>query len=95
MKQEPQSDRRAEPRFPAPGTAHLKITGSLMEGFDATLLDVSKSGFRVRHSYLGMASGELVEFTLGGRQGTAQAMWTRILDGLAETGFRITPQLKL
>lgn len=95
MKQEPQSDRRVEPRRPKSGTAYLRIAGPLNEGFDATLLDISKSGFRVRHSYLGIGSGDLVEFTLGGRQGTAQAMWTSILGGLAETGFRITPQLKL
>ena len=93
MKQEPQSDRRAEPRRPTSGMARLRIAGPLNEGFEATLLDVSAGGFRVRHSYLRMASGDLVEFTCGGQHGRARAMWTRILNGVAETGFRITPNV--
>ena len=90
MKHESASERRAEPRRAASGTVQLKPSRPLGECFQATLLDVSKQGFRARHDNLGMASGDLVAFAFEDRQGLAQAMWTRILDGEVETGFCIT-----
>jgi hypothetical protein len=88
----PPDDRRREPRRPATGEVQLQCLG-MADRFAGQLLDTTPSGFRVRHSVLSLTSGRLVHFEFGSRGGLARAVWTRILDGGAETGFHILSQV--
>jgi len=83
-------DRRSEPREPAAGPVRLQQQGA--GSFRGDLLDTAPTGFRARHSRLSLVSGQLVDFEYAGRKGIARAIWTRIVGGQAETGFRILPQ---
>ena len=82
-------DRRNEPRQTVEGEVRLRPSGATGTPFPGRLVDVSPHGFRTRHSCLTLASGDRVDFELEGRQGAARAMWTRIVDSEAETGFHI------
>lgn len=86
------NDRRAEPRQPASGAVRLCQSSQMAERFEGQLLDTASSGFRARHSRLTLASGELVHFEFAERSGLARAVWTRIVNGGAETGFLILSQ---
>jgi hypothetical protein len=81
-------ERRTEPRYPKSGEVRL-WQGTPQTVFLGRLLDTASTGFRARHGRLSLASGELVSFFIQGRTGVARAVWTRILDGEAETGFRV------
>ena len=87
-----EADRRSEPRQPATGAVRLRQGGEMAAPFQGHLLDTAPTGFRARHDRLSLASGQLVDFEFTGRKGVARAIWTRIVDGHAETGFRILPQ---
>jgi hypothetical protein len=52
-------------------------------------MDWASSGFRARHDRLTLAAGQVVGFELPEMSGLARVVWTRILDGQAEAGFRI------
>ena len=82
-------DRRTEPRQPAQGDIRLRQTGVAAAPFVGSLVDLSPQGFRARHCCLALASGDRVDFEFQGRSGAARAMWTRIVDREAETGFNI------
>jgi len=82
-------ERRTEARRPVSGEVQIRQTGSLVGSFLGHLLDASTTGFRMRHSQLNLASGQLVEFQREGQSGQARAMWTRIVGEEAETGFHI------
>lgn len=88
-------NRRSEVRNSAAGVVHLRRSGALSEVFPGRLTDISKSGFRARHNCLQLTSGEIVEFECAEGRGLAQPVWTRLLDGEAETGFRILSIAKL
>ena len=85
-------ERRAEPRHAASGAVQMRQSSQMGERFEGQLLDTAASGFRVRHNRLTLASGEVVHFEFGQRSGLAQAVWTRIVNGCAETGFHIVSQ---
>ena len=82
-------DRRNKPRQTVEGEVRLRRSGATGAPFPGRLGDVSPHGFRTRHSCLTLASGDRVDFEFEGRQGAARAMWTRIVDSEAETGFHI------
>ena len=84
-------DRRNKPRQTVEGEVRLRRSGATGAPFLGRLVDLSAHGygFRTRHSCLTLASGDRVDFELEGRQGAARAMWTRIVDSEAETGFHI------
>lgn len=86
------ADRRSEARQAAAGTVRLRQPGVLACAFNGHLLDTAPTGFRARHGQLALVSGQLVDFEFTDRKGVARAVWTRIVDGEAETGFRILPQ---
>ncbi len=86
------AERRAEPRGAASGAVRLRPSGVLAGPFVGRLMDTAAHGFRARHDRLTLTSGQLVDFEFGGRSGLACAVWTRIVDGEAETGFRILPE---
>lgn len=83
------ADRRTQSRQPMEGEIRLRQSGAMAAPFTGRLVDVSPQGFRTRHSCLTLASGDRVDFEFHGRSGAARAMWTRIVDSEAETGFNI------
>lgn len=85
------AERRTEPRLAATGEVRLRPSGVLATPFLGRLMDTAAHGFRARHNRLALTSGQLVDFAFGDRSGLACAAWTRIVDGEAETGFRILP----
>jgi PilZ domain-containing protein len=88
----PPSERRRAARQAAQGEIRLRQSGAIAPAFVGHLVDVSPTGFRIRHSRLTLVSGDRVEYDLGGQSGAARAVWTRILGSEAETGFMILPQ---
>ena len=86
------AERRAELRVAGTGEVRLRPSGVLATPFVGHLMDTAAHGFRARHNRLTLTSGQLVDFEFGDRSGLACAAWTRIVDGEAETGFRILPQ---
>jgi hypothetical protein len=91
MKPSRGSDRRTEPRNSATGEVRLRQSHLLSGSFVGRLVDVASGGFRARHDRLTLSSGQLVDFQFEGHNGLACVVWTRIVDGEAETGFRILP----
>jgi hypothetical protein len=83
-------ERRHEPRSPAVGEVRLRHTGEMAGAFVGRLVDMSPSGFRIRHSRLTLASGDRVDFEWQGQSGVARVMWHRIVGEEAETGFSVT-----
>lgn len=84
------AERRAEPRvFTAGQEVRLRQSSVLAGPFSGRLMDMAAHGFRARHNCLTLRSGQLVDFEFHGRKGLANTIWTRIVDGEAETGFRI------
>ncbi len=86
------AERRRELRQATDGAVRMRQPGLLATAFDGRLLDTAPTGFRARHGQLALVSGEVVDFEFEGRKGSARAIWTRIVNGHAETGFRILPQ---
>ena len=86
------TDRRIESRQPVQGDIRLRKKGAITAPFMGRLVDLSPHGFRSRHGCLTLVSGDRVDYEYQGRNGTAQAMWTRIVDNEAETGFNILPE---
>jgi hypothetical protein len=83
------AERRTEPRRDVEGEVRLRPFGTMAGTFTGHLLDLAASGFRARHSCVSMTSGQLVDFQMAAGRGIARAVWTRIVDGAAETGFHI------
>jgi hypothetical protein len=83
------TERRTEARRRVTGEVRLRQPGAVSGSFLGHLIDVSPTGFRIRHDRLTVASGQLVDFQWAGQTGQARAMWTRILGTEAETGFHI------
>jgi len=90
-KPSPGSERRNEPRSAATGEIRLRQSDVLSGAFAGRLMDIATGGFRARHGRLTLTSGQLVDFEFDGHCGLACVVWTRIVDGEAETGFRILP----
>ncbi|MBZ5618346.1 MAG: hypothetical protein LAQ69_06365 [Acidobacteriia bacterium] len=86
------AERRTEPRVLVTEEVRLRQSSALAGSFLGRLMDTAAHGFRARHNCLTLTSGQLVDFAYRGRQGLACTVWTRIVDGEAETGFRILPE---
>lgn len=91
-KQSRGADRRAEPRVSTAEEVRLRQSSVLAGPFVGRLMDIAAHGFRARHYCLTLTSGQLVDFEFRDRKGLACTVWTRIVDGEAETGFRILPE---
>jgi hypothetical protein len=83
------TERRSEERRAASGEVLLAELDFAATEFRGELIDLSKSGFRVRHRQKRLSTGQHVRFTLPSRSGEARVMWTRILGENAESGFLI------
>ena len=86
-------DRRKEPRVPADGELTLFCDTPAPAVVLGRLVDVSRSGFRARHTYLRFEPGQDVRFERPDSSGRARVMWNRILDDRAETGFLVIDTL--
>ena len=84
-------ERRSAPRHRAEGEVRLRNFGALACSFSGRLIDVGSGGFCASHQCLSLTPGQLVAFEMGNHSGMARAVWTRIVDGNAQTGFRIIP----
>lgn len=82
-------DRRGEVRRKAAGSVSLRLADDYPIAFDARLLDISASGFRVLHFNDQLRSGHVCEFRLPGTKGQAQVVWNRTTPEHIETGFLI------
>jgi hypothetical protein len=83
------AERRIEPRRLSAGQVQLREAEIPDTPFLGYLMDVSETGFRVRHGRFTLGAGDLVNFEFPDRQGLACAVWNRIVGQQVETGFRI------
>ncbi len=81
-------ERRVAPRHKAAGQVSFRLA-ELQLAFEGRLLDISSSGFRVRHGNSQLRSGQECEFVLPGSKGLARVVWNRITPEHIETGFLI------
>ncbi len=84
---EPITERRRKPRRAASGVIRLTIVGDDPLQFQGELVNISESGFRVRHHQTKLHAGQEVDFEHDRGQGSARVMWTRILGERVESGF--------
>ncbi len=82
-------DRRAEARLKANGNVTLRLREDFQIPFEARLMDISASGFRVRHVNSDLRSGQECEFALPGTKGRAKVVWNRTTPEFIESGFFI------
>ncbi|MFN3325754.1 MAG: PilZ domain-containing protein [Bryobacteraceae bacterium] len=80
-------ERRREKRVPASGEVILQVEPPVSQEVRGELIDVSPSGFRVRHANASLQSGMVVEFRHALGAGKARVAWNRILSGCVESGF--------
>jgi hypothetical protein len=79
-------ERRREPRGSAAGRVALKLA-ERGPTIDATLLDVSESGFRAAHDCPDLRAGIEVGYKHWRGSGRARIVWNRIVGGRFESGF--------
>ena len=85
------TDRRAEPRPRADGRIDLRPEGFTPSLISGQMLDISRTGFRARHTFRGLTSGQMVRYAFGRVEGRARVVWTRIMADHVESGFLILP----
>ena len=82
-------EKRREPRRKANGAVRIRLEGPTTAEIEGRLVDLSPSGFRMRHGYVALASGQTVEFSHVEAAGRARVMWNRVVGGHVETGFLV------
>jgi hypothetical protein len=82
-------DRRSETRLKANGSVTLRLNEEYQVPFEARLMDISASGFRVRHANTELRSGQECDFMLPGTRGKAKVVWNKTTPDFIETGFFI------
>jgi hypothetical protein len=87
-----EQDKRREQRRTASGRVRINFTDPEPCEIAGKLIDVSVSGFRMKHDYASLRSGQIVRFTHAEAKGEAQVVWNRILAGGVETGFRVVAE---
>jgi hypothetical protein len=84
-------ERRRELRQAAEGTVELEVGTAQPRVVVGELIDISSSGFRVRHGDLALATGDKVRYSHSGGAGAALVMWTRVFEGRVESGLYTGP----
>jgi hypothetical protein len=82
-------DRRNEARCQTTGQIQLNRSTCEDRPFVGNLVNAAPTGFRASHDQLDLQAGTLVDFAFEGHRGVARTIWTRIVGGQAESGFRI------
>ena len=85
----PVREMRREERRPTDGAVRVRYSNPRPMEIEGRLMDVSLSGFRMAHSCVTLASGQMVEFTHTEASGKARVMWNRVVDQRVETGFLV------
>jgi hypothetical protein len=80
-------DRRREPRTQGGGSVVLLAEQPFRRWIEGSLLDMSRSGFRMSHRDGELEVGNSVEFWIGDRRGEARVIWHRIVADRIESGF--------
>lgn len=81
------TERRKEPREAAQGSVELVVEAPLQRTIAGALVDISHSGFRVRHDDLTLSTGDRVRYSHSGGAGKALVIWTRVFEGRVESGL--------
>lgn len=81
------TERRREPREAAAGCVELEVQAPPRRVIAGDLVDLSHSGFRVRHDDLELTTGNRVLFSHSGGAGEATVIWTRVFEGRVESGL--------
>ena len=68
-------EKRRESRRPADGVAQVEFSNPRPVKIEGRLMDVSPSGFRMAHSYISLAAGQVVDFSHSEASGSARVMW--------------------
>jgi len=84
---QPDVERRRERRDAFSGEIVLVLDGVPSVSLHGQLLDVSQSGFRVRHTFPDLACGSELTFQHPAGQGRARVIWNRFVDGGCESGL--------
>ncbi len=82
-------ERRREKRQQASGAVTLHLAGTPGEVVSGELLDVSPSGFRIRHHNRALRPGLEVQVIYPWGEVNARIMWTREVGDSIESGFFI------
>jgi hypothetical protein len=82
----PSSEHRREARVVCNGKVRLSV--GAQEIF-VDLMDVSNNGFRVVHSYPELQPGREVRFQHRFFVGQAEVVWTHLVAGRLQSGFRV------
>ena len=82
-------EKRREHRRAASGTARVRFADPHLCEVEGRLIDISTSGFRMRHACMSLAAGQVVEFSHAEAAGRARVMWNRVLGERVETGFLV------
>jgi hypothetical protein len=80
-------ERRRETRQVAQGRVDLEWAAPAHRSLAGELVDISPSGFRVRHGDLLLTTGTEVRYSHSGSSGAAVVIWTRVFDGKVESGL--------
>lgn len=89
------ADRRREPRFGATGNVNVVVPrpeGKL--SFSGELLDISRSGFHLRHACAELYRGERVRVMLASGEVEAEVVWNSVHGKSVETGLCLVPKNK-
>lgn len=81
------TERRKEPRRAAQGNVELLVEAPVPKRIAGALVDISHSGFRVRHDDLSLSTGDRVRYSHTGGSGDALVIWTRVFEGRVESGL--------
>jgi hypothetical protein len=80
-------DQRREERRIASGRVHVRCSDPQPMEIEGQLIDISASGFRMVHTCISLAAGQMVEFAHPEAAGSARVMWNRVLAERVESGF--------
>jgi hypothetical protein len=83
----PDAERRREEREAVSGDVTIVLDGTPPTTLRGVLVDISKSGFRVRHTFPDLACGSQVSFEHPAGRGRARVIWNRYTRSACETGF--------
>jgi len=80
---------RKESRLASVEPVTIVVAGPILYEIPGTVIDVSSSGFRVRHESRELLTGDRVHFRYGTKSGSAIVVWTRVAGAMIEAGFQI------
>jgi hypothetical protein len=83
-------EKRQEARRPGNGNVVVRWTNPRVQQVEGRLMDVSDSGFRMSHECSSLTAGQFVDFSHFEARGRARVVWSKIIEGMVESGFVVT-----